>query len=342
MSARLRLAWIAIPALVLAGAELLVREVVDRVPLWYAAADVLAADRRIDALFVGSSRVGAAVFVPAFEETAGVTALNLGRGDSTTIEHYLGLRNLLERHPESFRGVDVFLEAPAGWAAPVAWEAPWGSAEQPWMLIEVLRASDLPRFWRRSTSGVEEKIHISVRELGGGLSLLRRRERFRQFVLTRLVPWLASALRGEASPLHLKSPALGADLQGWSGAGRTRTEGTAPAEVRRLVEELRSRRFFPPWEGSVVEAMAHLVSAAGGRLVFFEVPLGETFRAAYETVPQQEARARFLAWAGALGLPVLAPEFRYAEADIPDWQHLSARRAPEFAAALARAWTSNR
>src|SRR5687767_13192462 len=180
----LGLTWLIIPVVVFVGAERAVRATVDRVPQWYAAAERIAEAERVDVLFIGTSRVGAAVFTPAFEETVGqmtgrkVRALNLGRGAVTSAAHYLGLRNLLERHHENLRGVPVFLEAPGGLSAAEPWNAPWVATEQPWILTEVMRPRDLRGFWRARGAALEQKIYLSLRMLGARSSLVRRRERF--------------------------------------------------------------------------------------------------------------------------------------------------------------------
>src|SRR5262249_22993251 len=97
--------WIVLPILVLGLVEALVRTTTDRMPLWYGAAERVAERDRVDVIFVGSSRVLAAVLTDAFSETVALQTgyrprtLNLGRGYTTLIEHYLGLRNLLLTHP---------------------------------------------------------------------------------------------------------------------------------------------------------------------------------------------------------------------------------------------------
>jgi hypothetical protein len=80
-------------------------------------------------------------------------------------------------------------------------------------------------------------------------------------------------------------------------------------------------------------AFADLVMRHGARLAFFEVPLSSAMK-----VGMAEPCAGFREWTSSRGIPVLRPAFAYTEDDLPDRSHLSARRAPEFAAALAEAW----
>ena len=93
--------WMILPLLVLGLAEIFVRATADRVPSWYGAVERLAAKRSVGALFVGSSRVQAAILPSAFEQALaekgwpGMVALNLGRGYTTDPQH---------GHPEPAHG----------------------------------------------------------------------------------------------------------------------------------------------------------------------------------------------------------------------------------------------
>src|SRR5262245_14104188 len=176
--------WLMLPLAVLALTEAFVRHTSDRVPSWYGAADRLAAIRPVQAVFVGSSRVQAAILPSAFERALGergrpgTAALNLARGYTTDAEHYLGLRNLLAAHPDRLRGITVFAEAPGGLPWPTRWDnAPWAMAAQPWMLVDLLQPADLPRFWQESGLDLETRLHLSLRLGLRRLSLFNRRER---------------------------------------------------------------------------------------------------------------------------------------------------------------------
>ena len=78
------------PALaVLVLCEGVARMVTDQVPRWYGAAERIAGSKTIDVVFVGSSRVQAAIPIDAFVLQVEArtyhrpVALNLGRGYST-------------------------------------------------------------------------------------------------------------------------------------------------------------------------------------------------------------------------------------------------------------------
>jgi len=154
--------WLVIPLAVFWLTESAFRSTFDRVPLWYGAAQWAASEGRVDVVFIGSSRVSAAVSVTSFAREVFVRTgqcprgLNLGQGYSTDPEHYLGLRNLFTSHPESLRGVVVFVEAAGGLPSSngsevlglARWDTSWVHSAQPWLVVDLLRSEDLLPLWR--------------------------------------------------------------------------------------------------------------------------------------------------------------------------------------------------
>src|SRR6516165_982794 len=61
--------WIVLPILVLGLIETLVRTTTDRIPLWYGAAERVAERDQVNVIFVGSSRVLAAIPTEVFSAT---------------------------------------------------------------------------------------------------------------------------------------------------------------------------------------------------------------------------------------------------------------------------------
>lgn len=338
--------WMILPFLVLGLAEAFVRHTADRVPSWYEAADRLGSMRSVQALFVGSSRVQAAILPSAFEQVLaergrhGITALNLGRGYSTDAEHYLGLRNLLAAHPDTLRGVTVFAEAPGGLPWATRWDnVPWAMAAQPWMLVDLLRPADLPRFWQQSGLDLGTRLHLSVRVVLRGVSLFNRRERVREQWLDDVLPTLA---RGDR-PKFVFTRTLGDDLQGPGQATSIRHDPAALALARRLARDLGEQlaRYQAPirdWRGTLPEVLVRLVQGAGGHVVFFEPPLGEVFLKGYRTKVRQEDAAFFARQAKEWGSCVVRPAFSYSDDDLPDFWHLRPERVIEYTRAVAVAW----
>lgn len=341
-----RAQWIVLPLLVLGGAEWLVRSTSDRVPTWYGAAGRIAETRPVAALFVGSSRVQAAIQPEAFERAlaeagrARGAALNLGRGYTTDPQHYLGVRNLLAEQPERLRGVTVFAEAPGGLPYETRWRTtPWAMTAQPWILVEVLRFGDLPALWRSAGLDVETRLHISVRALLRRSSLLARRERVREQWLEQVLPALVRGRRAALAPAR----ELGDDLRGPGPATSIRTDDVAVAAARADAERIGRAMAahqgpLRSWDGTLPEALAQLVRGAGGRLVFFEPPQSAVFLRGYQTLLRREDAALFAARAREWGACVVRPAFDYSDEDLPDFWHLRPERAADYTRAVAIEW----
>jgi hypothetical protein len=341
-----RAQWVLVPLAVLGLTEAVARLTVDRVPTWYGAAERLASTHPIGAIFVGSSRVQAAILPAAFEQALaardrpGLIALNLGRGYSTDQEHFLGLRNMLAAHPANLRGVTVFAETLSGLPFPSRWTTtPWARAEQPWMLVDLMRPSDLPGFWASLGLGFEQRLYISFRVALRRLALVNRRERLRERWIEEVLPALASGRR----PVLGARPLLGYDLQGPGQATSIRADPAAMAFARQLArqvsEQLASgQRPIREWGGTIAEDLVRLVQRGGGRVVFFDVPQSETFLRAYRTPVRQEDAAVFSRQAKEWGACVVRPGFSYSDEDLPDFWHLRLERVAEYTRALAAAW----
>ncbi len=339
-----RAQWLVVPLLVLGLAEWFVRQTADRVPTWYGAAQRLTTQGPIGVVFVGSSRVQAAVLPADFATELGGTALagrqvlNLARGYSTDAEHYLGLRNLLRQHPAALHGVQVFAEAPGGLPFRTTWQDDgWGHVQQPWMLVDLLSLSDLPAFLRSGQLGLGTRLHVGLRVLLRPVRLFNRRERVRQQWLEQVLPTVAA---GQLPDLTPNEP-VGFDLQGPGAASSIRVDPQAVAQARASalqVGELLERQQAPmrAWRGSIQDELVRLVRDHGGRVVFFEPPLAEVFQRAYRTPLRQEDLALFGDQARAWGACVVRPDFPYGDDDLPDLWHLRPELAPEFSRALAR------
>jgi hypothetical protein len=72
--------------------------------------------------FIGTSRVAGTIDENTFDKKIPATygspvkSINLGRGYTNLIQHYLGLRKLTDAHPDVLRNSTVMIEAPDGLA----------------------------------------------------------------------------------------------------------------------------------------------------------------------------------------------------------------------------------
>jgi hypothetical protein len=338
--------WLAIPAVTFGLAEAYVRTTVDRVPQWYRAAERIAAQEPVRALFVGSSRVQAAIVPRAFEEAVAARgegrrrSLNLARGHTTDAEHYLGLRRVLAGDPAHLRGVVVFVEAPGGLAWGSSWsKSNWGFEEQPGILVEVMELGDVPALWRSTGLKRETRAHVTLRTLFRPIALLHRRERLRDHWNARVLPALASGRLPDPVP----EPVLGADLEGPGPASSIREDPASFENARASAREvgaalLQNQVPFRDWTGTIEEDLVRLVQSHGGRVVFFEPPQSEVFLRTYRTPTREGDIAAFAEQARRWGACLVRPELHTTDEDFPDLWHLHASRAPEFSAALANAW----
>jgi hypothetical protein len=327
--------WVVLPVLVLVVCEVFARMATDRVPRWYGAADRIAETQHIDAMFVGSSRVQAAVptetFVRAVAERTGRAAvvLNLGRGYSTFLEHYLGLRNLVDAHPESLAGVTVFVEAPGGLTYNDRFDQPWADPAQHQLLVDLLRLSDLPRFLQ-SSQDRSTRLKVSVRLLSRQVALVNRRERLR-----------STLVESFSGPTTVR--VVGEDLQGPGPASSIRTDDEALRAARELAHQLaaqfeQSPSRAGPWRDTVLEQLRQTLQRVGGHLVFFVPPESDVFRRIHHTQWFREDAATFASQVQEWGACFLDPAFKYTDEDLPDLWHLRPDRSPAFTVRLADEW----
>ena len=68
------------------------------------------------------------------------------------------------------------------------------------------------------------------------------------------------------------------------------------------------------------------------------MPLSQPQAAPLRTPLAQQNREAFISWTKRMGAPVLRLQRAYSDADFPDLWHLSADRADEFTADVARSW----
>jgi hypothetical protein len=339
--------WVVIPLVMFGMAELLVRHAIDHRPRWYGAAEQAVAAGLVDVIFVGSSRVRAAVHVPTFEEEvlalggSCVRTLNLGRGYSTAAEHYLGLRNLFATHPEHLPAVTVFVEIPSAPLGPAHWSDSWSHEEQPWMLVDLIGWGDLWSFWRSRGLPWTEKIHLSVRfSLREVAVTFNRRERIREGLMRDCMSRVLQATRPRATPPNDERSST-SDL-----IGRETEIRTDPASIqaaRNLALQITAEwvdREIPThdWRESVQRDLVEMVERRGGRVMFFMLPQSSVFARLENNPGRQRDMQNLTEHARRWNTDILSPHVEFSDEDLPDLWHVSHNLARSFSRELARDW----
>ena len=350
-----RLLWLLVPVALFSSLELTARRWQRVQPpvkedVWTAKARTIHPDLPLNYLFIGSSRVAAAVDEKTFENVMArelgrpVQALNFGYGYTCMIQHYLNLRNLAVDHPEQMRGCVVFVEAFGGMPEARPWSSRWFDPGWSHLLLPLLRTEDMPRLWA-SDMTPEERLRLNedVRNLTDVLTrhcaLLKNRDRisneFMALGQRTFDKAMSKVVRRKPVP-----PPQTVDLK-TAGGIRTDQDGVQLAKQlamnwTKVMSTNQSPVKLP--EDSVEFDLIRLVKAAGGQVVFHEMPIHSVQAPVFETPTRRADRKVFREQLARHGTLCLAPDFIAADEDIPDYWHLSKTRSPEFTKALAKAW----
>lgn len=337
--------WIVIPSLVFLLLECTFRYWGSSGPVFWDIVEQSVQRGPVHVLFIGSSRVAASIDEKLFEEELlryrphPARAINVGTGYSYLLQHYLGLRNVLRSHPEYLRGCAVFVEAADGLPEYSTVKGKdWYVDGRPELLTQVLKLGDFPKMWVSAMS-LDDKWYLSFRWLTRGSVLFARGNGMARKTLTKATEKLIAAITAAWPGMQTESQPP-PDLT-TAGGIRTDQEGIMLARRLSLEEahrELSDQRPLGKWTETVLGQIVFLVQQAGGRVVFYEMPLHSVQATPRRTTVRMADVQSFHTQAAAWGTPFLTPNFSYTDDDFPDFWHLKRSRAREFTAALAKAW----
>jgi hypothetical protein len=290
-------------------------------------------------IFIGSSRVAASISSTEFAQATGEanslgSAMNMGRGYSTLVEHYFGLRRIAAAMPDGLKGVTVFLEAPGGSPDLETWWGNWLYYKNPDLLVNTIGLSDLRSFWARDSSNFDLKLAVTASTLseaiakqGYGWAML---EGIKDIIF-RHWPW--------TKPNKADSPA----------SGGIRTDEAGIQNARRLAislaaDDMKQERIFLRQSGdeTVLKSINDLVLAGGGRLILYRMPLSSVQEQVYTTAIGRKNREITHDLLKAWAIPMLSSNMKTNDDDFPDYWHLRKSRRSEFTRSLAEAYIDSR
>ena len=330
--------WIVVPLVCLAVMEFGARQLAKRAWVWYPSASQLAQrDAPLDALFIGNSRVGAAIDADAFDEQVSAltgkahSSINVGMGFTTLVEHYLALRNLKQDYPDVFKGTTVFIAAPDSIPNYDGISECWYYDQTPHFLLMHMKASDIPQFLRSNCTYTEKVDLLRLYLFKGSATLVYREWLNRQF-------W--KKIENQADTFTAsKTSETQIDLD-TSGGVRADSAGVAMVYNAQMAQlDTVSTKQVPAYEATLLAAIKEMVHTGGGRVVLYELPISTISRKILSKEVSQEDRSRFTSALNHAGYTwVFAPEFEYSDEDFPDASHLRASRKAEFSEMLADSW----
>jgi hypothetical protein len=315
--------------------ELVLRGLSFLLPTWYRQAEQEAQKVPVKYVFIGSSRVASSIapleFLRALKETdSHVSAINMGAGYSTLVEHYFGLRRLAAAMPNGMKGVTVFLEEPMGVLDLVTWRSNWFYDKNPDLLAQTITLSDLWSFWFKDTSDLNLKVTASAGTLSEMIAMQGNGYRLLGSLKKRLLSRRNDAISEKT------------DLAS-SGGIRTDENGVKNARllaIRLASESIKEERLFSQQRAdeTVLKSLNDFIVAGGGKLIIYQMPLSSIQQKVYATETALQNRSLAHGLLKSWGIPMLYPGITTNDDDFPDYWHLRKSRSSEYTRSLARAY----
>ena len=341
-----KLQWVAIPLIIMVTLEYALRKSDINAPLWYSRADVIASRAKIDFLFIGSSKMAAAVNEEIFDYLISahfgrrILSLNLGQAYSSAQMHYLGLRNLMQKYPTSFDHVTLFIEARADFPYSLFhtnWKSKW-FRKQPQLLVPLLRQPDLVPFWKTRDTTINEKVYITLKYLMARSTIIGFRERIRKKIEQDGQKFCARI--GRLLFRLPFSPEMQSKIRPSGGIkdNPKDLENTKEIALKYYAALSEHKKILDRWDKSVLADIVRLIKRQGGKVIFLNLPAHSAELNAYRTPTHETNKVIIKEHLKKWGAAILTPDFAYTDDDIPDYFHLGISRNAEFSKKLALAY----
>lgn len=293
-------------------------------------------------LFVGTSRTRAAIDPMTWErvmaERFGIrtSAVNLGMGWCTPMEHWHGLRAMLKANPTALQGTAVLIEAGEGIGYAERWDGNWIVEDRRDLLVPYLEPADFGRIWDSRTPS-EIKFAIASDLWFPAFDQMPRLRHIVRTDLDTLGMRIHEALWGK--PVAKSASQADLSTDGGIRADKKGVELAMFMADSMARADLKDQKPYGDWDSTVVADIVRLVKDAGGLPVFVRIPYSPTQAAPLATPLRQADRVAFEAALRRWSLPaVVVPTYQPRPEDFPDKWHLRKTLAPEFTRSLAEAY----
>lgn len=304
--------------------------------IWFSRVAGSGVGHTADALFLGSSRVSAAIESQVFDQILSqvlnrpIQSANMGMGYSTTAEWAMGLRRLQELNPEAIRGSVVFIEAPMGLADYKTWKDSWVVDQAPELMSRYLTASDLPALFRSGTPAAQKMLVAANVLFGYDENISRVRRSFQS--------WLDGATLSAFSaflPIPVEDQSTDLTSRGGIRNDKKGVEDAIALAKGMVAKDLVDQKPQREWESTTFFTVIQRLRESGAQPIVYEMPMSSTMARVYETPVRLQDRAAFQEALKAWGVPYLSPRIATVDEDFPDIWHLRKSRSQEFTQALS-------
>ena len=336
----LLLSWVGIPLLLVSLVCILAAPWVRSRESGYIALLESPPKERLDALFIGQSRVEAAINTEMFNKTVMTqgerpcTSANLGGHGRTPAVNYMGLRLLLQKMPQTLKGCTVFVEAPGGIPQADRWNQPWVNPGEDRAIIPLLTSPEIATMAHASAHNpMLTQLGLRLLQAESHVSLVY----YRHIAGRRMIQSLQEISSQAAEAMHLPPGEVNDQLDIQTGGTIVNEASAAAVGLNSARSYIRQQQGVPAttnWNETILEDIRQELARAGAHLAVYTMPVHSMF------VPteQRQSVESLRSYCAEHGVLLLEPEFKAADSDFPDYWHLTREQGEEFSHKLAEAW----
>lgn len=294
-------------------------------------------------IFIGTSRVQAAVMEEYFSKNIkDGYIINAGRGYSTPVVHYLGLKYLMEKKQANVMDALILIEMPLGNCIySEGWEtARWVNPHSPHLIIPYIDFKDLCEFWKKSSNTFASKLNVtmhycflSYRYLSFIGAIIKRNSFSDLLSKTGIIK--TSKNKSKQDNLLVEEGGIKADTISMK-KGRLLAVKSY-AEFESSLRLIKSEEY----NHSLFNDMYHLSKSHGARFGLFNIPLSSVQQGAYGSKMGRKNAEEFRKYVLKNDISVLEINFPTTDNDFPDLWHLSKNRANEYTRTMFEVINSN-
>jgi hypothetical protein len=284
--------------------------------------------RPFDFIFIGSSRMAAAILPDIFKNDSDQVVINAGRGYSTAVIHYKALTQILEQDKNALKNCKVIIEAPGG-VSYIEDGSRWFYDEDPHLIVPYLKTADIVEYVFKNKNSLVNKIDlVLLYSFAAWRDCFYEREQIQIFSDYHLKRMDVRFLGGPDQ--HEKSENIAA-------RGGTKSDSATIKIARQLAYQARNQDIseqkvltMKDIENSMISKICSLIRKNGGQVFLLDMPESSVLQSIYETPVAKENKKLFDQWLSDNKIRLIVTPFVYTDADFPDNFHLRESRVEEF------------